>query len=418
MKLERKYNIIDVSNLPNGDYMISANFTNITEGSISWCNMMIESGSEVTEYEPYVDFTPKVPKKNMLIYPYNETTKTQFGITFTDNGDGTITANGTATDRVIFYCNQHTKNGIYLENGVDYTFSGAPSGSSYNTYWLEATNGKVWLADLGSGKTVTGTDELYGFYIIIKAGVTLNNAIFKLQLERGTVVTEYEPYQLVSDVNVETTDSNSEKYTYYANIDGSVSDVISISPSMTLLVNNPYVTIECEYNLSNALGDEFGNNDALSDMVKVAEKTIETLTAGLGVVSAEVQKNTELMNKSADGLDNRVKILEQSASVAMTSDKVKIEIETTLSEQGASKLATKTGYVFDDEGIEVHKTDSEMSTKITDNGMTVSKNDSPVLTANNKGVDAVNLHASTYLTVGGRIRFEKYGTDRIGCFWI
>ena len=31
---------------------------------------------------------------------------------------------------------------------------------------------------------------------------------------------------------------------------------------------------------------------------------------------------------------------------------------------------------------------------------------------------AVDLHASTYLMVGGRSRFENYGTDRTGCFWI
>lgn len=49
--------------------------------------------------------------------------------------------------------------------------------------------------------------------------------------------------------------------------------------------------------------------------------------------------------------------------------------------------------------------------------MTVSKNGSVVLTANNIGVDAVNLHATTYLIIGQNSRFEDYN-GRTGCFWI
>jgi len=48
----------------------------------------------------------------------------------------------------------------------------------------------------------------------------------------------------------------------------------------------------------------------------------------------------------------------------------------------------------------------------------VYQNSQEVLTANNKGVDAKNLHATTYLIVGTSSRFEDYGYDRTGCFWI
>jgi hypothetical protein len=50
--------------------------------------------------------------------------------------------------------------------------------------------------------------------------------------------------------------------------------------------------------------------------------------------------------------------------------------------------------------------------------MTVYKNSATVLTANNVGVDAVNLHATTYLIIGNNSRFEDYGSNRTGCFWI
>jgi hypothetical protein len=41
-----------------------------------------------------------------------------------------------------------------------------------------------------------------------------------------------------------------------------------------------------------------------------------------------------------------------------------------------------------------------------------------MLAATSAGVDATNLHAKTYLIVGGRSRFENYGASRTGCFWI
>ena len=41
-----------------------------------------------------------------------------------------------------------------------------------------------------------------------------------------------------------------------------------------------------------------------------------------------------------------------------------------------------------------------------------------VLTANNQGVDAANLHANTYLIIGEYSRFEDYGNGRTGCFWV
>ena len=43
-----------------------------------------------------------VSSKNLIPYPYVDTTKTVNGVTFTDNGDGSITVNGTATELAYF----------------------------------------------------------------------------------------------------------------------------------------------------------------------------------------------------------------------------------------------------------------------------------------------------------------------------
>ena len=59
-----------------------------------------------------------------------------------------------------------------------------------------------------------------------------------------------------------------------------------------------------------------------------------------------------------------------------------------------------------------------MTTQITEDGMTVFRDNTAILIANNVGVDAVNLHATTYLIIGNNSRFEDYGENRTGCFWI
>ena len=63
---------------------------------------MLELGDTATEYEKYTEYGVGDKTKNLIPYPYYETTLTRSGITFTDNGDGSITANGTATARAYF----------------------------------------------------------------------------------------------------------------------------------------------------------------------------------------------------------------------------------------------------------------------------------------------------------------------------
>ena len=50
--------------------------------------------------------------------------------------------------------------------------------------------------------------------------------------------------------------------------------------------------------------------------------------------------------------------------------------------------------------------------------MTVHRGNEEVLTANNEGVKAEDLHATTYLIIGNNSRFEDFKNDRSACFWI
>jgi hypothetical protein len=74
---------------PSTTYTFTCNFTNITQGSISWKDMMLVEGNIAGEYEPY--------SYNLLDKWQFEVSHTSNGVTWTNNGDGSIMVNGYAT---------------------------------------------------------------------------------------------------------------------------------------------------------------------------------------------------------------------------------------------------------------------------------------------------------------------------------
>lgn len=143
------------------------------------------------------------------------------------------------------------------------------------------------------------------------------------------------------------------------------------------------------------------------------KNAISSLQMNTENIAASVQ---EVQNQANSALDE-IETLSKRVDAQITADDVSIQIQTEL-ENGSKKVITATGYTFDEDGLTIEKTNREMKTKITEDGMTVYKNDNAVLTANNTGVDAVNLHATTYLIIGNNSRLEDYGSGRTGCFWI
>jgi hypothetical protein len=156
-----------------------------------------------------------------------------------------------------------------------------------------------------------------------------------------------------------------------------------------------------------------GQIQNIRENLATTDKRIGDLTVRQNEISASVEHTTTRLDETND----TVTALEQRVEASMTEDGVNLLISKS-KEEGAQKVVTSTGYTFDETGFTVEKSGREMKTQITEDGMTVYKNGVTVLKANNTGVDAVNLHASTYLVVGNRSRFENYGTNRTGCFWI
>ena len=170
-----------------------------------------------TDYEPTLADTIEAPfeqfevkghseqetteGKQLLKYPYNETTHTTNGITFTDNGDGTITANGTATADTYF--NMWTwVNKYQLEAGT-YILSGGTTPNGTNiTGGITDTSGNtisgvsnfvISSNTANAVRTINQDFKIY-FYITIANGTTLNNYTFRPMFNVGSTALPWEKY--------------------------------------------------------------------------------------------------------------------------------------------------------------------------------------------------------------------------------
>lgn len=119
---------------------------------------------------------------NILVYPYYQTTRTVNGITFTDNGDGSIAVNGTATADALFYLVQP---GVVISiNSKLWAYTGNPAGAGKDTYYLEFPNyGHKYPGTMSEGTTM-GIKPTYinNLRIVVKSGVTADNVIFRPML--------------------------------------------------------------------------------------------------------------------------------------------------------------------------------------------------------------------------------------------
>lgn len=188
--------------------------------------------------------------------------------------------------------------------------------------------------------------------------------------------------------------------------------------------DNEAETITNPVGLGEALNQTYARVDKANKRIDLVvgdvgnnKQIISQLSVDASGLSASVSSLETIVNSSIDSLNNSVANLTKSVEAKMTEEQVNLAIRTEL-DNGVEKVATTTGYTFDETGLTISKTGREMITQITEDGMTVYRDSDAVLVANNEGVSAENLHATTYLMIGGRSRFENYESNRTGCFWI
>ena len=147
--------------------------------------------------------------ENLIPYPYAQPERTTNGITFTFADDGSVIANGTATENADFSVCVRTNFGtdaaLMLKPGI-YAITGCPEGGSDSTYRIQVQFGdktgvKYGLkADYGKGFVFEVTEEHAKYACQIQChvqkGYTVTDLVFKPMLVRGSVLKEYQPYKL------------------------------------------------------------------------------------------------------------------------------------------------------------------------------------------------------------------------------
>lgn len=153
------------------------------------------------------DFSATEPQRrsnnrNMLAYPFDDTTLTYNNVTFTDNGDGTIKVNGTATGNCYFRIRANgsmegTNNGAIpfrIPSGT-YTLSGNGNTDAVRLNLGYSYDGTTvnWV-NTNANKSVTfilDKTALICVRLQVLSGSAISNATIKPQLERGSTATSF-----------------------------------------------------------------------------------------------------------------------------------------------------------------------------------------------------------------------------------
>ena len=172
--------------------------------------------------------------------------------------------------------------------------------------------------------------------------------------------------------------------------------------------------------LTTSLQDLEGVVTDQGTQITTNEEQIAALQMTDNEITVSVSSLQETTQTQIDGLEESYNSLAEEVSVKITKDDLTIAIEEER-RNGAERVRTSTGYTFSDDGLDITRSDSELSSKINHEGLVVYKYDEEVLTANKDGVNAKDLHARTYLKIGRNTYFSDFnsatGESRAGCFW-
>lgn len=176
-------------------------------------------------------------------------------------------------------------------------------------------------------------------------------------------------------------------------------------------------------NIGTAIKETYAKVDKVNKQINMVvseseanKEAIAALQLNTDSINASVTSIEQATNDALEEISEDVSDIKTKVDATMTSADVTLAIQTEIA-KGANKVTTSTGFTFDENGLTVNKSNSEMETTITEDGMRINRNDTEVLVANNVGVQAANLHATTYLIIGNNSRFEDFG-NRTACFWI
>lgn len=152
---------------------------------------------------------------------------------------------------------------------------------------------------------------------------------------------------------------------------------------------------------------------------------LRTDVDGLKVENKDTQGKLAAINLDLEGIRSRVESQETTvqgihssvSTLTQTAQSLSLELAT-IRENGTDKVKTGMGYTFDDKGLQISRTDSDMENLLDHTGMYVRRNGEVVLQANNQGVQARDVSVGNYLIIGENARIEDYSGGRTACFYI
>ena len=139
--------------------------------------LMVNGGQSLTSYKKYLKVSDVCQLLDKRDY---KPTRTMRGVTFTNNGDGTITVNGTSTSQIY---EDVSNSWIPLDTSHKYLLSGCPKEGGSSDVFLYVNNGdSLFDFDTGNGSIGTVSKNRAVVTIAISGGTTVNNLVFKPQL--------------------------------------------------------------------------------------------------------------------------------------------------------------------------------------------------------------------------------------------
>ena len=141
--------------------------------------------------------------KNLLLYPYSDSSAVKSGITITDNGDGTVLLSsgtvGSNNIQWLFHSSGSQK--LKLSKGT-YILTGCPSGGASSKYYIQlAHGGTVDTWDYGEGAVfrVTQEQEIIGCAIYVKNGIQIPDLLFKPMIRLASDPDDtWQPYAMTN----------------------------------------------------------------------------------------------------------------------------------------------------------------------------------------------------------------------------
>lgn len=179
------------------------------------------------------------------------------------------------------------------------------------------------------------------------------------------------------------------------------------------LVDDLETTTSIKFLRQTPISGEYATNQQLGEtnynLANTTSKTNEN-TLNLNATNTNLNNNyytkpqIDIMNTATT---EEITTIKKEVETKITAEDLTIAINQ-IKTTGATSVETTTGYKFNEEGLSIQKSGSEMSSLLDNDGLVVKRSETEMLTVRSSGVEAENITVRTYFTIGDNTRAENY----------